>query len=108
MSDLSAGEKRHTPGPWRFEESKGGAWFVYGETGDTQPIKPKIRVPKRGTKLMIANAHLIAAAPELLEALEAMIELETHTHRLPESFNQNFRDGCVDDAKAVIAKAKGR
>lgn len=63
---------QHTPGPWRFEESKGGAWFIYGETGDGAPIKPHVKVPKRGTRLMRANARLMALAPQMYNALQAV------------------------------------
>lgn len=42
-----------------------------------------------------ANAHLIAAAPELLAALEKAVE------------RQGFTNEELIDARAVIAKAKG-
>ena len=48
-----------------------------------------------------ANARLIAAAPELLEALEGMVRLlEVEDARLA-----NF--GEVDRARAALAKATG-
>lgn len=49
----------------------------------------------------LANAHLIAAAPKLLEALEAMVEMYG-----PRDGEIVF-DGPVYDAKAAIAQAKG-
>ena len=57
---------------------------------------------------MAANAHLIAAAPELYEALEAM---EAHISTLLESGDMGFRDeesieGLLPARKA-LAKARG-
>jgi hypothetical protein len=47
------------------------------------------------TEEEVANAHLIAAAPELLEALEAVVAISDRKH------------DAWDAAKAAIAKAKG-
>lgn len=49
----------------------------------------------------LAGANLIAAAPKLLEALEAMVEMYG-----PRDGEIVF-DGPVYDAKAAIAQAKG-
>jgi len=63
---------QHTLGPWRFEQSKGGRWYIYA-TGSDQPIKPNVYVPKNGgAKESFANARLMATAPELLNALRAV------------------------------------
>jgi hypothetical protein len=55
----------------------------------------------RGDKEIHANARLIAAAPELLEALEAIVA----TWDGPK-YN-HFMRGNIDRARAAIAKAKG-
>ena len=47
-----------------------------------------------------ANAHLIAAAPELLDALETLL-LST------ERDDMNFRVRAMEAAREAIAKAKG-
>ncbi len=62
----------YTPGPWRLSESKGGQWFVYGADSES-PFRPFVKLAKRHTKLEQANARLIAAAPELLGALEEIL-----------------------------------
>ena len=68
----SQGEVMHTPGPWRFEQSKGGRWYVYGAC-QKQPFKPNVYVPKNGgSQEAFANARLIAAAPEMYAALRAI------------------------------------
>lgn len=50
-----------TKGLWRLSESKGGSLFVYAE-GENQPLLPRIKLPKRATKQMRANAELIVRA----------------------------------------------
>ena len=53
-----------------------------------------------------ANAHLIAAAPELLEALEMMVrQFGPHPREDTEGWREEY-EAC-DSARAAIAKAKG-
>jgi hypothetical protein len=47
------------------------------------------------------NARLIAAAPELLEALERICRAQERCA------GDNPLDGVIDDARAALAKAKG-
>ena len=47
----------------------------------------------------LANAHLIAAAPELLEALEMMLDMS--------EMGGFGKSAAEDTARAAIAKAKG-
>jgi len=58
-----------------------------------------------------ANAHLIAAAPELLEALEALLEADVYAdvEGLCYIKHSDTEDGetAVKNAIAAIAKAKG-
>ena len=95
---------KHTPGPWRLEE-----WGSdYGPTGDfsVYPCGAKNKYPiasvqepfhRSKTK---ANAMLIAAAPELLEALIEMLE---YAGIIEERFDRL----ATDRARAAIAKATG-
>lgn len=58
---------------------------------------------------MIANAHLIAAAPELLEALEGMEGLYAEYMALRPPVDKTL-DGCMDQmslARKAVAKAYG-
>ena len=79
----------HTPGPWIVES---GA--VY--TADHIPIAAMDREPGNGTQPVErdANARLIAAAPKLLEALEAIVAKPTLAQ-------------TSSVAQDVIAEAKG-
>ena len=84
---------KHTPGPWQW----------------TQHIDPTISIYKDGFGQIArlydssagtgkANARLIAAAPDLLEALQSIIE----------DIDSEFGTDCdYNKARAAIAKATG-
>ena len=67
---------KHTPGPWSAGEARKHEWFVSseGEGIDLARMLHNGKPHPKGTRgmnqAMAANAHLIAAAPELLEALQ--------------------------------------
>jgi hypothetical protein len=79
----------HTPGPWRVSK-------------DTQSVVSRDAYICRARMMRlgqgVANAYLIAAAPELLDALKDMLEggLEGPTSQ------------AIEAARAAIAKAEGR
>ena len=87
---------KHTPGPWRYMagthshyDSEGKAIArVYGPRG--------IDCSRRD-----ANARLIAAAPDLLEALKGMLS------RTDGQAIYNFMEPQREAARAAIAKATG-
>lgn len=99
----------HTPGPWIMQSKQKSArsrkWYEHGETITVLgcetgyfgiatvggPSNPDMQDTMR------ANARLIAAAPELLEALEALLKEVSTYHKYP----------TMKMAKAAIAKAKG-
>lgn len=91
MSQLKT---QHTKGPWIVWKGKD---YITVETKDGQTIIPPIKYPDEEQR---ANSRLIAAAPELLEALKELTE---------EAF-KNMAGGAghlVDNAYAAIAKATG-
>ena len=93
---------KHTLGPWEASEGyPSDIWHV--------------DMPSRGYSVVVsraeedwdmaveevqANAHLIAAAPDLLDALETLL-LST------ERDDMNFRVRAMAAAREAIAKAKG-
>lgn len=84
-------EAKHTPGPWNFTGN--GVYAADGTTvADNEPHYPQALDP--------CNGHLIAAAPELLEALEELEQLVS-AHISEEA------DNWCKSARAAIAKAKG-
>lgn len=101
----------HTPGPWTVSELMFG-----GEVSEHHIfIEPDVAVIERKVaghdQHDMANAHLIAAAPQLLEALERLIEAGGNL-RTDLSTVQGMRDmsnllEATDAARAAIRAAKG-
>ena len=92
---------KHIPGPWVTSEHD--ARRVLSSRGT-----PLARTEGHGIEANEANARLIASAPALLEALEAMTETYT---RLVNSGDAGNWDPETEDsvikARAAIAAAKG-
>ncbi|MFA5379870.1 MAG: hypothetical protein WC455_29190 [Dehalococcoidia bacterium] len=89
-------ESKHTPGPWGIDINSVGEYLISaGPIGTPVDYLAVITNRKRSK----ANARLIAAAPELLEALAFCVEaLEVEA--------PIYRDH-IAQARAAIAKAKG-
>lgn len=72
----------HTPGPWHYGQAKSGASRVF--SGNWEIVRAMSahglrKVPKEERE---ANARLIAAAPDLLQQLEALVVQIEHSNRL--------------------------
>ncbi len=105
----------HTPGPWIVSplngRDVGPVRAFHFEGTDVQQLQSVAIVRERAES--DANARLIAAAPELLEAIRklaneasgfwAMANPDTHGHT-----NLTVLRERIDNAYAVIAKAEGR
>jgi hypothetical protein len=89
----------HTPGPWVAVEYEkdGGAAFV--RIGDIT-VEGSYRGSDSDT-LSISDARLIAAAPDLLEALQALLV------RVTKGYDGLPQGHGVRIAEAAIAKATG-
>ena len=89
---------KHTPGPWHVHMKhliKCDAGLVIA---DVERTASHIIKPAR-----VANAHLIAAAPELLDAARMMADL---VDDLLVQAGANYADELAA-ARAAIAKAEG-
>ena len=91
---------KHTPGPWVVESLVDGFDIHAPEPGcfvatTSDPEMIWGAVTRKG------DAHLIAAAPELLEALEELLAC-TEGQAI-----YNFMEPQKKKARAAIAKAKG-
>lgn len=83
---------KHTPGPWNVVEGRTqGSVEIFA---DQKAIAECWRRNDAPTE--IANARLIAAAPDLLEALREMVVKAYEWH-----------PSHTEKARAVIAKAEG-
>jgi hypothetical protein len=95
---------KHTSGPWTIRKMRTYAFIGGVGWDDFARVVKRLEGDDEDSPEGIANAHLIAAAPDLLEALKAMVK---HAEV------QDFRDGVepsleTQRAKDVIAKAEGR
>ena len=86
----------HTPGPWLADHD----CDIRTEAGT--PIAYLAQTVAMATEEAEANARLIVAAPELLEALEAL--LREFNQSLPDA---RERERARKNARAAIARAKG-
>jgi len=117
----------HTPGPWTYSRSEQyGDWCFYVGQADGAPYTPHYSdvatliaetVSDERRSIQEANARLIAAAPDLLEAVQEFLEM---TEEPPEP-NCSCHiappcGDCVDHAglrgafkvaRAAITKATG-
>ena len=92
-----------TAGPWETDEFEN---IVHGNR-DSWGRKNNVRVsgvslPGRVTEEYRANSRLVAAAPELLEALQSMLK---------KAYKQNWNDNYPDEllaAESAINKALGK
>lgn len=98
--------EKFTPGPWS----------VGGKTGflNQIAINPSIGCAYGAGEEVIANARLISAAPDLLEALQAIVKrIEYYTNvgsaGQPNIEDWEYTEGSRDMAKAraAISKATG-
>jgi hypothetical protein len=100
---------RHTPGPWQAigtDPAEGGDWFwikaqpnaaMRGFTQEIGAVNGSQSDPTQA-----ANARLIAAAPDLLEAAAALVEGEFGLMPDASAF-----EAAMDRLAAAIAKARG-
>ena len=104
----------HTPGPWTFtsEQILDDGVAIHDDircfhlqSGDTVVLdgcgcceSPRLDNP--------ADAHLIAAAPDLLEALEHMLH-RAHPAYVGNDYMREKLIAARETARAAIAKAKG-
>lgn len=107
-AQIAAGESAHTPGPWYVRlypgtdayevRASGGALIAQvGNLGSTSDHRPTAKHWKAATP---ANARLIAAAPDLLEAVQ-----RARRHAM----NIGIDSGSYFEIlEAAIRKAEGR
>lgn len=92
-------QMKHTPGPW---EVNGPGEFEICDL-DLIRITANVPISEDGPKRTLADARLIAAAPELLAALQSVYKrLEDILSRLND---EDYSE--LDTARAAIAKATG-
>lgn len=116
---------KHTPGPWKYSIThpmSGDVWFVITDNDGRGPIMEiggdeqngQIAVAKyliTDPKEIEANARLIAAAPELLEACkQTQYKLIDFIHEIIENdmIVPLWVNNLKDEIDSVIKKATGK
>lgn len=108
--------EKHTPGPWKvFIDDSGDEWTgwplsIYAENDEDKSIvRPGGQWPYKWDAAMsqreaVANAHLIAAAPDLLAALKAFL----HANREMQDYQLTKEESDARQlAFAAIARVEG-
>ena len=102
---MTTSKTSFTPGPWRIEASPSkGRWTAVYTVDPCEDLAQVIGQ---------ANAHLIAAAPDLYAALEGMLEAYEDDHGngvcdcMLEEYNQpHICEAC--QARQALAKARSQ
>ena len=106
-------EAKHTPGPWTFRRGPDdeGFEFTLGDTSERTLVEQtfhyaEVLYPEDGDQYETAeaNARLMVAAPDLLTALEEMVE---ECEVWPDG-TLAIDAPLLAAARAAIAKAKGK
>lgn len=91
---------KHTPGQWYWDFDRDGLACLRSDAGDGEAIMIDV-----ACYLEVADRLLIAAAPDLLEALEALLEDEEWMDGSGWVYVRNFDK--ADAARKAIARARG-
>jgi hypothetical protein len=88
---------KHTPGPWRAGKNLYGELLIHSENKKLETLVLCVLKDAETNEELFANRALIAAAPELLKALERCVA----------ALRANGAPNCqaAKEAHAVIAKA---
>ena len=95
---------KHVPGPWGLMPDN-----PLQITHMVDHSDPLFLAEVNWSNLAVAkaNARLIAAAPELLEALRGYVERQEEHNATLTRTARNASDKWLEDARAAIAKATG-
>ncbi len=89
---------KHTPGPWKWDNITGMVETAMPNLSNEYKHICDLRLNLR-MQYHNGNAHLIAAAPAMYEALTILVELLEERGLYPLN---------VDDARQALAQAEGR
>ena len=95
-------ETKHTPGPWHYD-----GYIVTADAGNPNQAVARVQqfLPEYREE-SAANAALICAAPDMIDALRKMLATASCREA---TYNNNIQLAeAVDVARAAIVKAEGR
>ncbi len=95
---------KFTPGPWIIDPVRAGDKEIFiNQPGDSwKRLEATVSRDDCDSKMALANAHLIAAAPDMYDALAASLKF-FNNHRHYEAGEDAYQG-----ARAALAKAKGK
>lgn len=97
----------HTPGPWKLADDSIPFVYSLNSKGYNQfwaGLQSNFDGASANKAELLANANLIAAAPDLLEALERLLRAD---ERPPTEENLSLAVDAMHHAREAIKKAKG-
>lgn len=113
----------HTPGPWEADQTVADTWII-GPDQQVRTVRGTVARVQHASHMRlraetVANARLIAAAPELLDALRSALPLaekgyawwQNRYEANPSDEASGHLDGLlatIEAVRAAIAKAEGR
>jgi hypothetical protein len=94
---------KHTPGSWVYDKTLSAIVVIYNHTVKAVADFGKCSLPENE-----ANAQLMAAAPELLDAVNKLVKLHADWDKgsayVPVAFYEK-NNAAIAEARAAIAKA---
>jgi hypothetical protein len=104
----------HTPGPWHVGNTNSGNVAIFAEVEHRQPGYSEACICAvspicDATHEDYANARLLSSAPDLLEALQELLnQFDSEIHNEYDGTGMlNDRLSEANHARRVVAKAKG-
>jgi hypothetical protein len=98
----------HTPGPWHVEPATAGRFLVQLDDGSTIATVGEGWHEGGSDEQLDANARLIAAAPDLLEALDYLLEQTLDMDLAVGNELDEKQSEARQMALAAMAKADGQ
>ena len=111
LAESQAAIASHTPGPWSVNGMLGNDVHI-GTGPFSAPIAAAYSLQHMRTTTLHANARLIAAAPDLLEALIKLSNEVMGSAEMARPSIGNTNANCLlqraEEARAAIKKARGQ
>lgn len=96
-------KNNHTPGPWYVEKTDADRFIIIDKECEGRICDVLDVCKEFGPERQKANAALIAAAPDMLEALESLLRVADIVMKKQGSIDCSIRH----NARQALAKARG-
>lgn len=108
-AEKMSSERKWTKGPWRADcNAQDGGYHVEATIDGSRVLVICSRAPWTGRREMsLANAALIASAPDLLEALEMLKAAADRLYSVANVVRREYEVASIS-ASSAIARAQGK